>query len=97
MNKTELQKEFKIHRKNKTQCKESITNLRKEINTINEEIKEIWFLKEKYNPQSNLRTKIIAIEKRISESVDFVDFSITPVTESSRTQLSKHSKKLESK
>ena len=32
MNKTMLQEEFKIHRKNKTQCKESITNLRKEIN-----------------------------------------------------------------
>ena len=39
MNKTELQEEVKIHWKNKTQYKENITNLRKEINEIKEELK----------------------------------------------------------
>ena len=45
MNKTELQEEVKIHRKNEAQYKENLTNLRKEINEIKEELKELRLLK----------------------------------------------------
>ena len=67
MNKTEWQEEVKIHRKNEAQHKENITKLRKEINEIKEELKELRLLKEKYSPQDNLTTRMIAIEKRIPE------------------------------
>ena len=68
MNKTEWQEEVvKIHRKNEAQHKENITNLRKEINEIKEELKELRLLKEKYSPQENLTTRMIAIEKWIVE------------------------------
>ena len=50
MNKTELQEEIKIYHKNEAQYKENITNLRKKINEIKEELKELRLLKEKYNP-----------------------------------------------
>ena len=103
MNKTEVQEEVKIHRKNEAQYKENITNLRKEINEIKEELKELRLLKEKYSPQDNLTTRMIAIEKRIAEQEQYsrretvLVFLITPTMESSRTQLSKHSTKRESK
>ena len=103
MNKTELQEEVKIHRKNEAQYKENLTNLRKEINEIKEELKELRLLKEKYSPQDNLTTRMIAIEKRIAEQEQYsrlwnlLVFLRTPMTESSRKQLSKHSKKRESK
>ena len=67
INKTELQEEVKIHRKNEAQYKENLTNLRKEINEIKEELKELRLLTEKYSPQDNLTTRMIAIEKRIAE------------------------------
>ena len=67
MNKTELQEEVKIHRKNEAQYKENLTNLRKEINEITEELKELWLPKEKYSPQDNLTTRMIATEKQITE------------------------------
>ena len=63
MNKTELQEEVKIYHKNEAQYKENITNLRKEINEIKEELKELRLLKEKYSPQENLTTRMIAMEK----------------------------------
>ena len=63
MNKTELQEEVKIYHKNDAQCKENITNLRKEINEIKEELKELRLLKEKYSPQENLTTRMIAMGK----------------------------------
>ena len=63
MNKTELQEEVKIYHKNEAQYKENITNLRKKINEIKEELKELRLLKEKYSPQENLTTRMIAIEK----------------------------------
>ena len=44
MNKTDLQ-EARINRKNEAQYKENITNLRKEINEIKEELKELQLLK----------------------------------------------------
>ena len=65
MNKTELQEEVKIHRKNEAQYKENFTNLGKEINEIKEE------LKEKYSPQGNLKIRTIAIEKRIAEQEQY--------------------------
>ena len=71
MNKTELQEEAKIHRKNEAQYKENLTNLRKEINEIQEELKELRLLKEKYSPQDNLTTRMIAIEKRIAEQEQY--------------------------
>ena len=61
MNKTELQEEVKIHRKNEAQYKENFTNLGKEINEI----------KEKYSPQGNLKIRTIAIEKRIAEQEQY--------------------------
>ena len=67
MNKTQLQEEVKIHRKNEAQYKENLTNLRKEINEITEELKELWLPKEKYSPQDNLTTRMIATEKQITE------------------------------
>ena len=67
MNKTELQEEVKIHHKNEAQYKENLTNLRKEINEITEELKELWLPKEKYSPQDNLTTRMIATEKQITE------------------------------
>ena len=67
MNKTELQEEVKIHGKNEAQYKENLTNLRKKINEIKEELKQLRLLKEKYSPQDNLTTRIIAIKKRIAE------------------------------
>ena len=71
MNKTELQEEVKIHRKNEAQYKENLTNLRKEINEIKEELKELRLLTEKYSPQDNLTTRMIAIEKRIAEQKQY--------------------------
>ena len=71
MNKTELQEEVKIHRKNEAQYKENLTNLRKEINEIKEELKELRLLKEKYSPQDNLTTRMIAIEKRMAEQEQY--------------------------
>ena len=71
MNKTELQEEVKIHRKNEAQYKENLTNLRKEINEIKEEQKELRLLKEKYSPPDNLTTRMIAIEKRIAEQEQY--------------------------
>ena len=71
MNKTELQEEVKIHRKNEAQYKENLTNLRKEINETKEELKELRPLKEKYSPQDNLTTRMIAIEKRIAEQEQY--------------------------
>ena len=65
MNKTELQEEVKIHRKNEAQYKENFTNLGKEINEIKEE------LKEKYSPQGNLNISTIAIEKGIAEQEQY--------------------------
>ena len=105
MNKTELQEEVKIHRKNEAQYKENLTNLRKEINEITEELKELWLPKEKYSPQDNLTTRMIATEKQITEqeqysrreTVELVGLPDNTKTESSRKQLSKHSKKRESK
>ena len=105
MNKTELREEVKIHRKNEAQYKENLTNLRKKINEIKKELKQLRLLKEKYSPQDNLTTRMIAIEKRITEQEQFADeelwnslvFLITPTMESLRTQLSKHSEKRESK
>ena len=67
MNKTELQEEVKIYRKNEAQYKENLTDLRKEINEIKEELKELQSLKEKYSPQGNLTTRMTAIKKRIAE------------------------------
>ena len=64
MNKTELQEEVKIRRKNEAQYKESPTNLRQEINEIKEELKELRLLKEKYSPQDNL-----TIEKQNKSSI----------------------------
>ena len=61
MNKTELQEEVKIHRKNEAQYKENFTNLGKEINEI----------KEKYSPQGNLKIRTIAIEKGIAEQEQY--------------------------
>ena len=61
MNKTVLQEEVKIHRKNEAQYKENFTNLGKEINEI----------KEKYSPQGNLKIRTIAIEKRIAEQEQY--------------------------
>ena len=46
MNKTELQEEVKINRKNEAQYKENLTNLKNEINQIKEELKELQLLKE---------------------------------------------------
>ena len=60
MNKTELQEEVKIHRKNEAQYKENLINLRKKINEIKEELKELRLLKEKYSLQDNLTTRMIA-------------------------------------
>ena len=105
MNKTELQEEVKIYRKNEAQYKENLIDLRKEINEIKEELKELQLLKEKYSPQGNLTTRMTAIKKRIAEqeqysrreTLELVVFLITPTTESSRSQLSIHSKKRESK
>ena len=71
MNKTELQEEVKIHRKNEAQYKENLTNLRKEINEITEELKELWLPKEKYSPQDNLTTRMIATEKQITEQEQY--------------------------
>ena len=71
MNKTELQEEVKIHRKNESQYKENLTNLREEINEIKEELKELRLLKEKYSPEDNLTTRIIAIEKQIAEQKQY--------------------------
>ena len=67
MNKTELQEEVKIHRKNEAQYKENLTNLRKEINEIKEELKELRLLQEKYSAEDNLTTRMIIIEKRMAE------------------------------
>ena len=72
MNKTKIQEEVKIHRKNEARYKENITNLRKEINETIEELRritlnELRLLKEKYSPQDNLTTRMIGIEKRIAE------------------------------
>ena len=64
INKTELQQEVKIHRKNEAQKKEKIPNLRKETNEIKEGLKELSILKERYNPQENNNDRIIFIEKR---------------------------------
>ena len=64
MNKTELQEEVKIRRKNEAQYKENLTNLRQEINEIKEELKELRLLKEKYSPQDNL-----TIEKQNKSSI----------------------------
>ena len=63
INKTELQEEVKIYRKNEAQYNENLTDLRKEINEIKEELKELHLLKEKYSPQGNLTTRMTAIEK----------------------------------
>ena len=71
MNKTELQEEVKIHHKNEAQYKENLTNLRKEINEITEELKELWLPKEKYSPQDNLTTRMIATEKQITEQEQY--------------------------
>ena len=71
MNKTELQEEVKIYRKNEAQYKENLTDLRKEINEIKEELKELQSLKEKYSPQGNLTTRMTAIKKRIAEQEQY--------------------------
>ena len=71
MNKTELQEEVKIHGKNEAQYKENLTNLRKKINEIKEELKQLRLLKEKYSPQDNLTTRMVAIEKRIAEQEQY--------------------------
>ena len=71
MNKTELQEEVKIYRKNEAQCKENITNLRKEIMEIKEELKELRLPKEKYSPQDNLTTRMNGIEKQIAEQEQY--------------------------
>ena len=71
MNKTELREEVKIHRKNEAQYKENLTNLRKKINEIKKELKQLRLLKEKYSPQDNLTTRMIAIEKRIAEQEQY--------------------------
>ena len=63
MSKTDLQEEVKIHHKHEAQYKENLTNLRKKINEIKEELKELRLLKERYSPQDNLTTRMIAIEK----------------------------------
>ena len=71
MNKIELQQEVKIRRKNEAQYKENLTNLRQEINEIKEELKELRLLKEKYSPEDNLTTRMIAIEKQIAEQKQY--------------------------
>ena len=71
INKTELQEEVKIHWKNEAQNKDNLTNLRKEINEIKEELTELWLLKEKYSPQDNLTTRMIATGKRIAEQEQY--------------------------
>ena len=71
MNKTELQEEVKIYGKNEAQYKENLTNLRKKINEIKEELKQLRLLKEKYSPQDNLTTRMVAIEKRIAEQEQY--------------------------
>ena len=71
MNKTELQEEVKIHRKNEAQYKENLTNLRKEINEIKEELKELRLLQEKYSAEDNLTTRMIIIEKRMAEQEQY--------------------------
>ena len=71
MNKTELQEEVKIHRKNEAQYKENLINLRKKINEIKEELKELRLLKEKYSLQDNLTTRMIANGKWIVEQEQY--------------------------
>ena len=54
MNKTGVQEEVKIHRKNEAQYKENITNLRKEINEIKEELKELRSIKKNTENKKNI-------------------------------------------
>ena len=71
MNKTEVTKRSQDLPQERGSYKENITNLRKEINEIKEDLKELRLLKEKYGPQDNLTTRVIAIKKLIAEQDEY--------------------------
>ena len=71
MNKTEVPKRSQDLPQERGSYKENITNLRKEINEIKEDLKELRLLKEKYGPQDNLTTRVIAIKKLIAEQDEY--------------------------
>ena len=71
MNKTEVTKRSQDPPQERGSYKKNITNLRKEINEIKEDLKELRLLKEKYGPQDNLTTKVIAIKKLIAEQDEY--------------------------
>ena len=63
MNKTELQ-EARINRKNEAQYKENITNLRKEINEIKEELKELQLLKKNIAHKTTLPLEPLPLKNK---------------------------------